>query len=170
MALATEGIPCEVVPGVSSAIAAPALAGIPVTHRGSASAFTVVSGHHEAVYRPVFQALPKTGVTLVVLMGLGQRASIAQTLAAFGWNPATPAAVVLGAATPSAWRWTGTLAELGTVELPLTAEDDRRQPGMLVIGEVVAVAVEIESARVRAAHPGESQVTSHPSLERTGRR
>jgi uroporphyrin-III C-methyltransferase/precorrin-2 dehydrogenase/sirohydrochlorin ferrochelatase len=180
LALATEGIPCEVVPGVSSAIAAPALAGIPVTHRGAASAFTVVSGHHEAVYRPVFEALPKTGVTLVVLMGLGQRAAIARALTELGWSPATPAAVVLGAATPAAWHWSGTLATLGDVDLPALAEDERRQPGLLVIGEVVAVAREIQSAHARALgsaaqtqDPGrhtvdEPSAIEGPSNERSG--
>jgi len=162
LALAAEGIPCEVVPGISSSIAAPALAGIPVTHRGTASAFTVVSGHHETVYRPVFQALPKAGVTVVVLMGLGQREKIAQTLVEFGWNPATPAAVILGAATPAAWHWTGALAGLGGVALPAKAEDDHRQPGMLVIGDVVAVAAEIAASRQRA---GATEATSR---EKTG--
>lgn len=153
LALAAEGIACEVVPGLSSAIAAPALAGIPVTHRGAASAFVVVSGHHETVYRPVFQSLPKVGVTVVVLMGLGQREKIAQTLAELGWPATTPAAVVLGAATPAAWRWTGTLATLGAVDLPPAAQGDHRQPGLLVIGDVVAVAAEIEDARAR---PGQT--------------
>ncbi|HEX2658798.1 MAG TPA: uroporphyrinogen-III C-methyltransferase, partial [Polyangia bacterium] len=163
LALATEGIPCEVVPGISSSIAAPALAGIPVTHRGSASAFTVVSGHHEAVYRPVFQSLPKAGVTIVVLMGLGQRARIAHTLAEQGWAATTPAAVILGAATPAAWHWTGTLADLGGVALPPAADDDHRQPGMLVIGEVVAVAAEIEAARRRASDVSRSREKTGPS-------
>ena len=53
LALARAGIPFEIVPGVSSAVAAPALAGIPVTHRGLASSFAVVTGHHEATYGPL---------------------------------------------------------------------------------------------------------------------
>ena len=155
LALAAAGVPCEVVPGVSSAIAGAGLAGIPVTHRGVASAFTVVSGHHPAVYEPILAAVPATGVTLVVLMGLGQREAIARTLVALGWRQETPAAVVLGAATPAAWRWTGTLAELsaGSVALPpISGDDERRAPGLLVIGEVVAVAAEIAAARVRQEH------------------
>jgi uroporphyrin-III C-methyltransferase/precorrin-2 dehydrogenase/sirohydrochlorin ferrochelatase len=154
-ALAQAGIPCEVVPGVSSAVAGPALAGIPVTHRGAASAFTVLAGHHPAVYRPLLQALPTDGMTIVVLMGLAERGAIAATLQACGWNAATPAAVVIGAATEAAWRWTGTLAELGAVEIPGRAPADAGggAPGLLVIGQVVAVAGEIERMRQVAAEP-----------------
>ena len=153
LALAAAGIPCEIVPGVSSAIGAAGLAGIPVTHRGVASAFTVVSGHHETVYRPIIEGLPKEGLTLVVLMGLGQREAIAAALIARGWRPETPAAVILGAATPAAWRWTGTLSALGGVVLPTLEGDERRQPGLLVIGEVVAIAAQIEAALAGAAGP-----------------
>lgn len=160
LALAAAGIPCQVVPGVSSAIAGAALAGIPVTHRGVASAFTVVSGHHPAVYQPVLAALPSTGVTLVVLMGLGQREAIARALLALGWRPETPAAVVLGAATPAAWRWTGSLADLATgrVGLPPMSGDERRPPGLLVIGDVVSVAAQIEVARAPRGDDGVAAV------------
>ncbi len=82
LALARAGVPFEIVPGVSSALAAPALAGIPVTHRGLASSFAVVTGHHEATYGPILDSFaggfPPGAVTLVVLMGLGQRARIAE--------------------------------------------------------------------------------------------
>ena len=59
----------EVVPGVSAAVAAPALAGIPVTHRGAASAFVTVSGHAEHAWAPCSSALPPQAATIVVLMG-----------------------------------------------------------------------------------------------------
>lgn len=150
LALAEAGIPCEVVPGVSSAVAGPASAGIPVTHRGAASAFTVIAGHHAASYRPLLEALsPKgqgqgIGMTLVVMMGLGQRGEIAATLCALGWDPATPAAVVVGAETPAAWRWTGTLDGLGAAPVPPSARGEAGAPGLLVIGQVVSVAGEVE--------------------------
>ena len=70
LALQQAGVPFDVVPGVSSAIAAPALAGIPVTHRGVSSAFLVVSGHDEEAFRSAIGRLHPNGVTLVVLMGL----------------------------------------------------------------------------------------------------
>jgi uroporphyrin-III C-methyltransferase len=180
LALAEAGIPCEVVPGVSSAIAGAALAGIPVTHRGAAAAFVVVAGHHPATYRPVLAALPPRGVTVVVMMGLRQRAPIAALLGELGWDASTPAAVVLGAATEAAWRWTGTLATLGAVELPSGGgvgggPDDRGAPGLLIVGEVVAVAGEIERLRARgpiaaaeaetaeAAAEAEAETESEPS-------
>ena len=137
LALGAAGIPVEVVPGLSTAIAAPALAGIPVTHRGLASSFAVVTGHHEHTYGPLLDGFPPGALTLVVLMGVRQRASIAARLVARGWSPSTPAALVMGAATDKAWRWTGPLGELGAVEIPASASD---APGMLVIGQVVSLA------------------------------
>jgi uroporphyrin-III C-methyltransferase len=160
LALAAAGIPCEVVPGVSAAVAAPALAGIPVTHRGAASAFTVISGHHEETYRPLLAGLPVRGTTVVVMMGLGQRASIAAALREFGWDAETPAAVVIGAATKDAWRWTGTLRDLETVEIPATAPGTSGAPGLLVIGQVVGVAGEIERLRRERGTSPDSQDTA----------
>jgi len=162
LALAEAGVPCEVVPGISSAIAAAGLAGIPVTHRGVASAFTVVSGHHEAVYGPILAALPAGAMTLVFLMGLGRRADIARALVERGWPRQTPAAVILGAATPDAWHWTGTVAELAEVALPVASSDERRQPGLLVIGDVVAIGAQIAAAssQARGAVPAEATPTA----------
>jgi uroporphyrin-III C-methyltransferase/precorrin-2 dehydrogenase/sirohydrochlorin ferrochelatase len=109
LALAAAGVPFEVVPGISSAVAAPALAGIPVTHRGLASAFSVVSGHDEAAWQPVVDALPAGGATLVVLMGLGSRRALGARLVARGWAAGTPAAVVWAAGTADVQRWIGGL-------------------------------------------------------------
>jgi uroporphyrin-III C-methyltransferase / precorrin-2 dehydrogenase / sirohydrochlorin ferrochelatase len=134
-ALAEAGVPHEVVPGLSSALAAPALAGIPLTHRGLAAGFTVVSGHAEEAYRPIVAALRPGAATLVVLMGLGTRARLVEVLRDAGWPADTPAAALLGASTPEAATWTGTLAEL-----PAAPLDGGRAPGTLVIGRVVALA------------------------------
>ena len=90
LALAAAGLPFEVVPGVSSAIAAPALAGIPVTHRGLASGVLVVSGHAESSYAPAIDSLAPKGTTLVVLMGVNTRAQIAGRLVARGWSRHDP--------------------------------------------------------------------------------
>ena len=100
LALAAAGISFEVVPGVSSAIAAGALAGIPVTHRGVASGFVVVSGHAEDAYRPMLESLAPHSATVVVMMGLGRIEHIAGLLVDRGWNAMTPAAVIFGASTP----------------------------------------------------------------------
>jgi uroporphyrin-III C-methyltransferase/precorrin-2 dehydrogenase/sirohydrochlorin ferrochelatase len=133
LALAAAGIPFEVVPGVSSAVAAPALAGIPVTHRGMAASFVVVSGHAEEAYRPVLESLAPQSATVVVLMGLGHMDAIAGVLLDRGWSPATPAAVLLSASTSKAAAWTASLAELQR-GLGIPRSDG---PGTVVIGEVV---------------------------------
>lgn len=137
LALISAGIPFEVVPGVSSAVAAAGLAGIPVTHRGLASAFVVVSGHAALAFEPVLASLAPHSATVVVLMGLASRAEIAATLLARGWAPHTPTAIVWSASTPRADRWTGTLATLGSASPPDGLKD---APGVLVVGEVVSLA------------------------------
>jgi uroporphyrin-III C-methyltransferase/precorrin-2 dehydrogenase/sirohydrochlorin ferrochelatase len=138
--LARAGIPFEIVPGVSSAIAGPALAGIPVTHRGLASSFAVVTGHHEETYGPLLDGFAPGSLTLVVMMGLGQRARIADRLLARGWAADMPAAVIVGAATPLSWTWMGTIAGLGAVEVPAASSGN---PGLLLVGDVVSVAAEL---------------------------
>ena len=88
LALLEAGVPFEVVPGVSSAVAAPAAAGIPITHRGVAAAFTVVTGHRRAGEPDVdWRSLARVGGTVVVLMGVSQRATIAAELIAGGLDP-----------------------------------------------------------------------------------
>jgi len=134
LALEAAGIPYEVVPGVSSAIAAPALAGIPLTHRGVASAFAVISGHAESAFGPTLDGIAPDTLSVVVLMGIKTRGQIAARLIARGWVPETPAAIVHGASHEGSVRWLGTLAELGSVSF------DTELPGVLVIGRVVALA------------------------------
>ncbi len=135
LALADADIPFEVVPGLSSALAAPALAGIPLTHRGMASGFMVVSGHAESAFRAALSSIAPGAVTLVVLMGLGRRQVIAELLMAHGWARGTKAAILKGASTSAAHTWMGTLAELAGAPLP-----NDSAPGTIVIGEVVGVA------------------------------
>lgn len=135
LALSTANVPFEVVPGLSSAIAGPALAGIPVTHRGLSAGFTVVSGHAPDAWRSALLGLTPGCITVVILMGLRQRAAIAADLLAHNWSPDLPAAVVLSAGTPRQSTWTGTLSTLGSAPLA-----DPDAPGLLVIGEVVRLA------------------------------
>ncbi|HVV49666.1 MAG TPA: SAM-dependent methyltransferase, partial [Polyangia bacterium] len=142
LALVRAGVPFEIVPGVSTAVAAPALAGIPVTHRGLASSFLVVTGHHEETYAPILDGLPPGSATVVAMMGLRQRGAIAARLLARGWSAETPAAIVVGAATPESWRWVGPLGALGAAEIPAASAS---APGMLVIGQVVGLATELAS-------------------------
>jgi uroporphyrin-III C-methyltransferase/precorrin-2 dehydrogenase/sirohydrochlorin ferrochelatase len=143
LALAAAGVPFEIVPGISSAVAAPALAGIPVTHRGTASGFVVVAGQSAAAYRPVLDGLRPGVATVVVLMGVAARAELASFLLERGWPAGTPAALLLAASRPEAESWIGTLAELGEAEVPRALAD---AAGTLVIGEVVAVGAAIAVA------------------------
>jgi uroporphyrin-III C-methyltransferase/precorrin-2 dehydrogenase/sirohydrochlorin ferrochelatase len=135
LALRAADVRFEVVPGVSTAIAAPALAGIPVTHRGLSAAFLVLSAHTEASYRPIVEAVAPRSLTLVALMGLGQRARFAEALIARGWSQATPAAIVRAAGSPEMTIWSGTLGELS--RSPFSGHEEA--PGTIVVGEVVRV-------------------------------
>jgi uroporphyrin-III C-methyltransferase/precorrin-2 dehydrogenase/sirohydrochlorin ferrochelatase len=137
LALLEAGVPFEVVPGVSSAVAAPALSGIPVTHRGLASAFVTVSGHAAEAYTPVLSSLAPGSATVVVLMGLARRAEIASLLLARGWEAQTPVARLLDISKPGADAWTGTLATLGDAPLHSSTPEPA---GVLVIGAVCALA------------------------------
>jgi uroporphyrin-III C-methyltransferase len=134
LALAAAGIAYEIVPGVSSAIAAPALAGIPVTHRGLAAGFAVISGHDGGA---LLDSITPGALTLVILMGLRNRAAIATRLLARGWPAQTPTAIVLGASHATSSRWLGTLASLGDAPI------DLELAGVIVVGEVVALAPQI---------------------------
>ena len=134
LALEAAGVAYEVVPGLSSAIAAPALAGIPVTHRGLASGFAVVSGHAASAYGSAIDSIAPGALTLVILMGLRTRAELAQRLLARGWSAATPTAILVGASHQGESRWLGTLGELATAEL------DTELPGIIVVGDVVKLA------------------------------
>jgi len=133
LALRAAGIPFEIIPGISSAVAAPALSGIPVTHRGLTSAFTVVSGHARSSYEPVFDAVRPDTMTLIVMMGTGAQIDIASALIARGWPPATPVAIVYAASCDDSETWTGTLASLERGDGPVGAA----RPGTLIIGAVV---------------------------------
>jgi len=133
LALAAAGVPFEIVPGVSSAIAAPALAGIPVTHRGLSTAFVVVSGHSPEAYSPVLASLAPQSATVVVMMGLGAAGDIAALLTARGWSGDTPAAVLYGASTDAAEIRACALADLPGH----CARRAAGAPGTIVIGDVV---------------------------------
>jgi uroporphyrin-III C-methyltransferase/precorrin-2 dehydrogenase/sirohydrochlorin ferrochelatase len=125
------GIACEIVPGVTTAVAAPELAGIPVTHRGIASGFLVLAGHTSEAVERTLQSIRPNSASIVMLMSIGARADLASRLMAHGWSGHTPAAIVCAASTPDAWTWTGALAQLGVAMPPPDLA------GVLVVGEVV---------------------------------
>jgi uroporphyrin-III C-methyltransferase / precorrin-2 dehydrogenase / sirohydrochlorin ferrochelatase len=148
LALIAAGVPFEIVPGVSSAIAAPELAGIPVTHRGTAAAFVVVSGHAPDAYSPVLSTLAPHSATVVVLMGLASIADIGALLVERGWKPSTPVALVCGASTAESSVWTGTLADVSKGTSARIAD----RPGTLVVGEVVRVGAMIAAEMNQFVH------------------
>jgi uroporphyrinogen III methyltransferase/synthase len=128
------GVPFEVVPGVTSAIAAAAYAGIPVTHRGVSTHFTVVTGHEDPTKGSIdtdWDALAKAGGTLIVLMGAGRVAEITKALIAGGRAESTPAAAV---------RW-GTRPEQRTLRATLgtIADAGVESPSIIVVGDVAAL-------------------------------
>lgn len=125
------GVPVTVVPGVTSAVAVPAAAGIPVTHRGLSKQFTVVSGH-EGLDWP---SLATTEGTLVFLMGVSLLAETAAQLVAHGMDPATPAAVVEDGYGPRQRVTTAPLADIAR----RAAEVGARPPAVIVVGEVAAL-------------------------------
>jgi uroporphyrin-III C-methyltransferase/precorrin-2 dehydrogenase/sirohydrochlorin ferrochelatase len=133
LALAHAGISFEVVPGVTTAVAAPELAGIPVTHRGVASAFLVLAGQTGDALEATLGAIRPNGMTLVSMMGLAGRGELATRLMAHGWPGETRSAIVCGAATSGEWVWTGRLADVESAVPP------EGIPGVVVVGEVVQV-------------------------------
>jgi uroporphyrin-III C-methyltransferase / precorrin-2 dehydrogenase / sirohydrochlorin ferrochelatase len=134
-ALRNAHIPFEVIPGVSSALAAPAAAGIPVTHRRYASAFAVAAGHEcEGESDLDWGALARIP-TLVFLMGLRGLSNITARLIEHGAGPETPAAVIASATLPEERTIVGTLSTIA--ELARAAEVTA--PATLVVGEVVRV-------------------------------
>ena len=134
VALAEQGIACEVVPGITSAIGAPAAAGVPVTYRGLSASFTVVTGHRQRGETPVnWQALAQVGGTIVVLMGVAQRADIAAQLTEGGLPDTTPVAAVHRATTGEQTVLRCVLRELATAPI--------ESPAVIVIGAVASLDV-----------------------------
>jgi uroporphyrin-III C-methyltransferase len=133
-ALVQAGVPWEVVPGVTSAVAAPAYAGIPVTHRGIAASFAVATGH---------PGIEPPGIahadTLVVLMAVGQLEKVVTTIVNQGRAKETPAAIVQAASTP---RQRTIVATLGTI-LDAARQAQVEPPATLVVGPTVRLAKQL---------------------------
>jgi len=137
-ALFAAGLPFEEVPGISSAIAAPAYAGIPLTHRGYASSVTIITGHEnadkpESVHN--WDALAGSASTLVFVMGMKNLPNIASNLIKAGLDPKTPAALIHWGTTP---RQRSLVASL--IDLPQAAIDKGfTNPSVIVVGSVVSL-------------------------------
>ena len=139
-ACAARGIPVAVIPGISSSIAAPALAGIPVTHRTLVQGFTVVSGHvapGDPRSTLDWGAIARSNTTIVILMGVATLGVVAETLVSEGMSAQTPAAVVADAGLPSMRTARAPLAQIAET----CAREGIGAPAVVVIGEVAALDV-----------------------------
>lgn len=132
LALAQAGIPFEVVPGLTSAVAAPAAAGVPVTHRGVSIGFTVVTGHRERGGSSSidWEALARVGTTIVILMGVAERREIARRLMDGGLSGATPVVTIRNGTRIDQEIVRTTLDSLGDIGVAA--------PATIVIGDVAA--------------------------------
>jgi uroporphyrin-III C-methyltransferase/precorrin-2 dehydrogenase/sirohydrochlorin ferrochelatase len=152
LACARAGVAFEVVPGITSAISAPALAGIPVTHRGLAQSFAVVTGSTAHGDEVDLTRVATATDTLVVLMAAGKLAEMCAELIAAGRPRIEPAAIVQWAATPEQRTIVGTLENLPA----LAATARIGPPATLVVGAVVTLAsasTQVEAPTARAARP-----------------
>src|SRR5438105_3062686 len=140
-ALSQAGIPFEIVPGVSSAIAVPAYAGIPVTHRDHAHSFMVIAGSRshdlQSAQWLAASALVKAGGTVIVLMGLSRLSAIVAQLLSNECDPKTPVAVISRGTYLIQDCRTGTLSGI------INDANAVKPPGIIVIGEVVSLRNEI---------------------------
>jgi uroporphyrinogen III methyltransferase / synthase len=133
LALIAAGVHFEVVPGITSAVAVPAYAGVPVTHRGLSTSFTVVTGHsrHAIDTETNWAALAATGGTIIVLMGVAHRAEIASQLMAGGLAPDTPVTAVWWGTRPEQMTVRTNLGRLGLTPL--------EPPATIVVGAVAGL-------------------------------
>jgi uroporphyrinogen III methyltransferase/synthase len=137
-ALAAAGLPFEVVPGVTSGIAAPAYAGIPVTHRGVSTSVAFVTGHEDPTKGEPdvdWDRLANGAETLVLYMGVGRLAEISSGLVSAGRSPETPVACIRWGTLPEQRTVTGTLGDIAEK----VAEANLKPPAITVIGDVVAL-------------------------------
>ena len=163
LALMDAGIDFELVPGLSSSIAIPELAGIPVTHRGLSRGFLVVTAHTADTgdgLPDYIDKLAELDVTLVFLMGLSRLDGICKRLTAAGMKESTPAAVISGGNSPNPAVVRGTLKNIS--ELAVQAQI--KPPAVIVVGETAALDLSREKDRplhgVTVALTGTESVTS----------
>lgn len=172
LACAAAGIPFTVVPGVSSALAGPAYAGIPVTHRGASSMVTFVTAQEAESGPAVDWAAAARSQTLVVLMGAGRVGEVAERLMAAGAEPTTPAACVESATTPAQRVIEATLANIGEA----AAAANLAAPALIVVGPSVALSRELTwfrpgplaGRRVAVTRPREGEETLVTELRSRG--
>jgi len=159
--LASQNIPFEIVPGVTSAIAGPGVAGIPVTHRDHSSSVTVLTGHEDptkdesALRWCALAEMVQAGGTLVILMGVGKLPDNVSVLKQYGLSPETPVAMVERA------TWADEQVVTGTLDTIVEKRDEQgiEPPAVTVIGDVVSVREELRTVveqQLSVSTPAES--------------
>ncbi len=141
LALRQAGLPFTVIPGVTSAVAVPAAAGIPVTHRGLATRFTVLTGSEQTGEAPASLPGPAEAGTLVILMGAAALSALVEQLLAVGWLPSTPAASIANGTLPTQVSVSAPLAEIARAAAGLPT------PLLTVVGPVAALAEQLGPGR-----------------------
>ena len=174
--LAQAGVPFVEVPGVTSAVAAAAYGGIPVTHRDCASSLHIITGHAKegAALDIDFNALVRTRGTLVFLMGVTAMPAIVKGLLGAGMDPDTPAAMVERGTLPAQRRCSATLETL----YPLAKGMDIRSPALIIVGGVCALADELcwferlplHGKRILVTRPRDRAGTLSDKLRELGRK
>lgn len=153
--LARHEIPFEYVPGITSAVSAPGIAGIPITHRACASNVTIVTGHEDPS-KPEstvdWESIAATGGTIVVLMGVSKLPAYTEALLKSGMDPTTPAALIERA------TWDAEHIAVGTLETLVSVRDQAGidPPAVTVIGEV--------AAHAESVHPFLTSSTATPEV------
>lgn len=149
LACAAAGVAWEVIPGVTSATSVPARAGIPVTHRGIATSFAVVTGHCLGDDRVDWEALARVD-TLLILMGLSRLPEVADRLRAHGRDAGTPAAVISRGTLPEERVVVTTLGGLAEA----VAREGLATPALVVVGEVVRLREALQGRQGLQSHQG----------------
>ena len=150
--LAERGIPFEIVPGVTSAIAVPALAGIPVTHRGVSNSFAVVTGHECGLdSAPDYAALLRSAGTLVILMGVKNLPKIVAQMLLAGIDPETPIAAI------EAWTHDEQRTFVSTLGRIMKESSEIKPPAVIIVGNVVLLRDRLrwfqEATQTSFSHP-----------------
>ena len=148
--LVENNIPFEVVPGVTSAISGPAYAGIPVTHRDYASSFHIITGHarNNEPTNIDFDALVRTGGTLVFLMGVSALRSICEGCISAGMDKDMPAAVVENATYNNQRKFVGTVSTLPSI----ADENALVSPSLIIVGKVCELSMDYDWISSRPLH------------------
>lgn len=156
LTLREHKIPFEIVPGVTSAVAAPAYGGIPVTHRGYADSFHVITGHQkDGAREPDFKTLAALNGTLVFLMGVSNLPHIVESLIKYGKDPRTPAAIIQQGTTCRQRKAAGVLGNL----CEIAEREGIVSPAVIVIGRVAALQDKLDWFGSRPLHSKRIAVT-----------